>query len=181
VMAASEAVQDIAFLLGAATAGWLGEQLGVRGAFMVAGGIFVVAGLLAGRLLLEPKRAARARLDEREPPSVSQALLTTPAATRMTPERGGSMAPVSVEAAAGSRNGDRRPHHRPIRLGLRGVPEPVREMVAGGAISARHARALRVLEAPDLQEEAARRVAEQGLTAGQVEALSKRWARKRRG
>ena len=181
VMAASEAVQDIAFLLGAATAGWLGEQLGVRGAFMVAGGIFVVAGLLAGRLLLEPKRAARARLDEREPPSVSQALLTTPAAARMTPERGGSMAPVSVEAAAGPRNGDRRPHHRPIRLGLRGVPEPVREMVVGGAISARHARALRVLEAPDLQEEAARRVAQQGLTAGQVEALSKRWARKRRG
>ncbi|HUG87330.1 MAG TPA: hypothetical protein VMP42_01045 [Actinomycetota bacterium] len=54
-------------------------------------------------------------------------------------------------------------------------------MVAGGAISARHARALRVLEAPDLQEEAARRVAERGLTAGQVEALSRRWARKRRG
>lgn len=53
VMAASEAVLDAAFLLGAVSAGWLGAQVGVRGAFVVSGAIFLLAAILSQRLLLE--------------------------------------------------------------------------------------------------------------------------------
>jgi MFS family permease len=53
VMAASEAVLDGAFLLGAASAGWLGSHVGVRGSFIVSGVIFLLAAVLSQRLLLD--------------------------------------------------------------------------------------------------------------------------------
>ena len=51
VMAASEAVLDGAFLLGAAFAGFLGSALGVRAAFAASGILFVAAGGLARTML----------------------------------------------------------------------------------------------------------------------------------
>jgi MFS family permease len=69
VLAASEAVLDGAYLAGAACAGWLGHQLGVRGAFVLSGLLFCLAAILS-QVLLSRRREARAPSPRREPVAV---------------------------------------------------------------------------------------------------------------
>jgi MFS family permease len=57
VVAASEAVLDSALIIGALLAGSLGQALGVRGAFVVSGAIFLLTALLARVLIGERRRA----------------------------------------------------------------------------------------------------------------------------
>jgi MFS family permease len=53
VMAALEAAIHLAFLFGALTAGWLGAAIGVRGAYLVSGLLFLFAALLSRDVLAE--------------------------------------------------------------------------------------------------------------------------------
>jgi MFS family permease len=60
VMGASEAVLDGAFLAGVSMAPWLGDALGVRGAYAIAGGLFLLTAL-ASRFLLSSEPQPRSR------------------------------------------------------------------------------------------------------------------------
>jgi MFS family permease len=57
VMAASEAVLNLAYLAGASLAGWVGATAGVRTAYALSGGIFLLAAV-ASRVLLDEGAAA---------------------------------------------------------------------------------------------------------------------------
>ena len=56
VFAASEGVLNLCYLAGVALAGGLGDLVGIRWSLLVAGGAFVVAGLLSQRLMKTPSR-----------------------------------------------------------------------------------------------------------------------------
>jgi DHA3 family macrolide efflux protein-like MFS transporter len=56
VMAASETVLDLTFLAGVSVAGWLGSSLGVRGAYAVSGGAFLLTAVVSKVLLAPPKK-----------------------------------------------------------------------------------------------------------------------------
>lgn len=61
VMGASEAVLDGAFLAGVSTAGWLGNAVGIRGAYAVAGGMFLATALSTRWLLGSRRRGGTPR------------------------------------------------------------------------------------------------------------------------
>lgn len=56
VMAASEAALEFCFLVGAFGAGWLGSGIGVRGAYVAAGALFLLGALASRRLIPAPPR-----------------------------------------------------------------------------------------------------------------------------
>jgi MFS family permease len=59
VMAASEAVLDSTFLVGVSAAGWLGESLGIRGAYAVSGAAFLLTAVVSQILLASPRTPRR--------------------------------------------------------------------------------------------------------------------------
>jgi DHA3 family macrolide efflux protein-like MFS transporter len=59
VMAASEAVLDGTFLAGVSAAGWLGTSLGIRGAYAISGGAFLLTAVVSQILLAPPRPPKR--------------------------------------------------------------------------------------------------------------------------
>lgn len=81
VLAASEAVLDVSFLLGVVVTAWIGAQLGVRTVYALSGGLFIAAAVLCHRLL---GRRAEPVSTERAPGSVEAVSRTEASADQST-------------------------------------------------------------------------------------------------
>jgi MFS family permease len=71
VMAASEAVLDGTFLAGVSAAGWLGTSFGIRGAYAISGGAFLLTAVVSQLLLRPPRRAQRFELVRKKASSLA--------------------------------------------------------------------------------------------------------------